>query len=100
MSAELIKFNEMFPNSKYREIHPQYTGPMETEQDKANYQKSKRPINDKLLSFDEIKDTKNRVGWWVPKEYIVIDIDNKNNADLKFQISVIFLLFIYSSLLL
>lgn len=86
MSAELIKFNEMFPNSKYREIHPQYTGPMETEQDKANYQKSKRPINDKLLSFDEIKDTKNRVGWWVPKEYVVIDIDNKTNAKIVFDI--------------
>ena len=39
-----------------------------------NYQKSKRPINSKLLSFDEIKNTTNRVGWWVPKEYVVIDI--------------------------
>lgn len=86
MSAELIKFNETFPNSKYREINPQYTGPMETAEDKDNYQKSKRPINSKLLSFDEIKDTKNRVGWWVPKEYIVIDIDNKTNAKIVFDI--------------
>lgn len=86
MSDELIKFNEMFPNSKYREINPQYTGPMETAEDKENYQKSKRPLNSKLLSFEEIKNTSNRIGWWVPKEYIVIDIDNKNNAKIVFDI--------------
>ena len=62
MSDELLKFNEQFPNSKYREINPQYTGPMETAEDKDNYQKSKRPINSKLVTFDEIKDTKNRSG--------------------------------------
>ena len=49
MSAELLKFNEVFPNSKYREINPQYTGPKETAEDMENYQKSKRPINSKLL---------------------------------------------------
>ena len=86
MSDELIKFNEMFPNSKYREINPQYTGPMETAEDKENYQKSKRPLNSKLISFEEIKNTSNRIGWWVPKEYIVIDIDNKNNAKIVFDI--------------
>lgn len=86
MSAELMQFNEQFPNSKFREICPQYVGPMETAEDKEQYQKSKRPINSKLLSFDEIKDTKNRIGWWVPKEYIVIDIDNKVNAKIVFDI--------------
>ena len=86
MSNELELFNATFPKSKYREIHPQYTGPMETEQDKSNYQKSKRPMNDKLLTFDEIKDTSNRIGWWVPKEYVVIDIDNKTNAKIVFDI--------------
>lgn len=86
MSAELIKFNETFPNSKYREINPQYVGPKETPEQIENYQKSKRPINSKLLSFDEIKDTKNRIGWWVPKEYVVIDIDNKTNAKIVFDI--------------
>ena len=86
MSDELIRFNEAFPNSKYREINPQYVGPMETKEDIDRYQNSKRPINSKLLSFDEIKNTTNRVGWWVPKEYIVIDIDNKNNAKVVFDI--------------
>src|SRR5699024_8192162 len=37
-------------------------------------------------SFDEIKDTKNRIGWIVPKDYIVIDIDNKNNARIIFDV--------------
>lgn len=86
MSSELLKFNEAFPNSKYREIYAQYTGPMETAEEKELYQKSKRPINSKLLTFDEIKDTENRIGWWVPKEYIVIDIDNKINAKIVFDI--------------
>lgn len=85
-SDELLKFNEQFPNSKYREIHAQYVGPMETPEDKEKYQKSKAPINTKILSFDEIKDTKNRIGWIVPKEYIVIDVDNKNNARVIFDI--------------
>lgn len=86
MSEQLLKFNEQFPNSKYREINPQYIGPMDTAEDRDNYQKSKRPINSKLVTFEEIKDTKNRIGWWVPKEYIVIDIDNKANAKIVFDI--------------
>lgn len=85
-SKELLEFNEQFPNSKYREIHAQYTGPMDTPENKEKYQKSKAPINTKIVSFDEIKDTKNRIGWIVPKEYIVIDIDNKVNARIIFDI--------------
>lgn len=85
-SNEFLEFNKQFPNSKYREIKPQYTGPLETAEDKEKYQKSKAPINTKVISFDEIKDTNNRVGWLVPKEYIVIDIDNKTNARIVFDI--------------
>ena len=85
-SNELLKFNEEFPNSKYREIHAQYVGPIDTPENKEKYQKSKAPINSKILSFQEIKDTANRIGWIVPKEYIVIDIDNKNNARVIFDI--------------
>ena len=86
MSDELLQFNSAFPNSKYREINPQYVGPMETKEDIERYQNSKRPINSKLLSFDEIKNTPNRIGWWVPKDYVVIDIDNKTNAKIVFDI--------------
>ena len=85
-SNELLAFNEQFPNSRYREIKPQYVGPLNTPEEKEKYQKSKAPMNTKILSFDEIKDTKNRVGWLVPKEYIVVDIDNKNNARIVFDI--------------
>ena len=85
-SEELIKFDKEFPNSKYREIHAQYTGPMDSDADKEKYQKSKAPINSKIISFNEIKDTKNRIGWIVPKDYIVIDIDSKNNARIVFDI--------------
>ena len=86
MSDELLKFNEMFPDSKYREIRPQYTGPIVTDEDREKYQKSKAPMNTKILSFDEIKNTKNRIGWIVPKDYIVIDIDCKTNAKVAFDI--------------
>lgn len=85
-SKELLEFDKQFPNSKYREIHAQYKGPMETQEDKEKYQKSKAPINTKIMSFDELKDTKNRIGWIVPKEYVVIDIDNKTNARIVFDI--------------
>ena len=85
-SNEFLEFNNQFPNSKYREIRPQFTGSIETPEDKEKYQKSKAPINTKIISFDEIKDTQNRVGWIVPKDYIVIDIDNKTNARIVFDI--------------
>lgn len=85
-SNELLEFDKQFPNSKYREIKPQYTGPMETDEDREKYQKSKAPLNTTILSFDDIKNTKNRIGWIVPKDYIVIDIDNKSNARIVFDI--------------
>lgn len=85
-SNELLEFNNQFPGSTYREVHAQYTGPMETKEDKEKYQKSKAPINAKILSFEEIEKTTNRVGWIVPKDYIVIDIDNKQNARIVFDV--------------
>lgn len=85
-SKELLEFNEQFPNSKYREIYAQYTGPITNQEEKEKYQRSKAPINAKILSFDEIKNTSNRVGWIVPSDYIVIDIDNKQNARIVFDV--------------
>ena len=42
----LNKFNSCFPDSKYREISPYYSG-----DDHAKYQNSKSPINTKILSL-------------------------------------------------
>lgn len=71
----LVEFNKCFPDSKYREIGPYYSGDNHTE-----YQRSKAPINTSILSFEEIKNTPNRIGWIIPKEYIAIDLDNKLEA--------------------
>ena len=85
-SEQLLKFNEQFPNSMYREIHAQYTGPMKNDEDTKKYQQSKAPINKTIVSFDAIKDTKNRIGWIVPEEYIVVDIDKQEYASVVFKI--------------
>ena len=53
----LLEFNKCFPDSKYREIGPYYSGDNHTE-----YQRNKAPINTSVLSFDEIKNTPNRIG--------------------------------------
>ena len=76
-SEQLLKFNEQFPDSLYREIHAQYTGPMKSDEDLKKYQKSKAPINTATVPFEKIKDTKNRIGWIVPEDYIVVDIDKQ-----------------------
>lgn len=85
-SEKLLQFNEQFPNSLYREIHAQYTGPMNSDEDLKKYQKSKAPINTATVSFEQIKDTKNRIGWIVPEEYIVVDIDKQEHASVVFKI--------------
>ena len=85
-SEQLLQFNEQFPNSTYREIHAQYTNPINNDEDLKKYQKSKQPINKNILSFEQIKDTKNRVGWIVPEEYIVVDIDKQEYASVVFKI--------------
>lgn len=77
----LLKFNTCFPDSKYREIGAYYTG-----NDHVEYQRSKAPLNSNILSFDEIKNTSNRIGWIIPKEYIAIDLDNKLEAAKLFEV--------------
>lgn len=78
---EFAEFNRCFPNSMYREIHPQYKG-----EDKAKYQRSKAPMNKDVVSYEAVAETKNRVGWIVPKDYIVVDIDNNEDARVVFNI--------------
>lgn len=86
MDTTFIEFNKLFPDSKYREVQPQYTGPMETDEDISNYQHSKAPIGTAILDFEAIKNTKNRVGWIVPPEYVVVDVDNKIDAKYVFKV--------------
>lgn len=85
-SEQLLQFNEQFPNSKYREIHAQYTGPINNDEDLKKYQKSKAPLNTSVVQFETIKDTTNRIGWIVPEEYIVVDIDKQEYASAVFKI--------------
>lgn len=81
IDVNLAKFNEQFPNSSYREIRPQSkTG------DIRDYQDSKAPLNNNIVDFDSIKNTPNRIGWIVPKEYVVVDLDNKNDARIVYEI--------------
>lgn len=68
-------FDQQFPGSKYREIYAQYTG-----DDHKQYQDSKAPMNSTVLDFDNVKDTPNRIGWIIPQAYCAIDIDNKNES--------------------
>lgn len=81
-NEKLIEFNEQFPNSSYREIRPQCTD----ETDQKAYQDSKAPLNNNIVDFESIKNTPNRIGWIVPKDYIVIDLDNKNDARIVYEI--------------
>jgi putative DNA primase/helicase len=66
---------KLFPNSQYREIY------LKNDKRAESAGKShKAPISDALLTYSQIKDTPNRVGWIVPEGYTVIDIDNKVNG--------------------
>lgn len=81
IDEHLLKFNEQFPNSNYREIKPQVTT-----NSVKDYQDSKAPLNNNIVRFDDVKNTHNRIGWIVPKEYIVVDLDDKNDARIVFDI--------------
>lgn len=67
--------NKLFPNAQYREIF--LKNDPKAEQAGMSH---KAPMNSRILSFDEIKNTQNRVGWIVPDGYTVIDIDDKVNS--------------------
>lgn len=66
---------QLFPNSKYREVFLK-NDPRAQKLGTSH----KAPINNKVLSYLEIKDTSNRIGWIVPEGYTVIDIDDKQIA--------------------
>lgn len=80
------EFNKTFPNSTYREINPYYKVKSKDKDEVDKYQASKAPINSKVVKYNDIKNTENRIGWIVPTEYIVVDIDNMRDANILFEI--------------
>ena len=75
-TADFERFNEIFPGSQYRKIHEQYTGV-----DRELYQAAKSPINKQIYTFDDVKDYSGRIGWIIPRGFIVVDIDDKKSAE-------------------
>lgn len=63
---------KLFPNSQYREVYLKNDPRAE-----KNGSSHKAPISNKTYSYEEVKDSPNRVGWIVPLGYTVVDIDNK-----------------------
>ena len=77
------RFCELFPNAKFVKIAPFDEREL---QDEEIRKKNKAPIDgrgiDHPLNSGEAKnwiEDKGRVGWIVPKNYIVIDIDNHDH---------------------
>lgn len=66
---------KLFPGSQYREVYLKD----DPRAEKAGTS-HKAPINNKILSYSEIKDTPNRIGWIVPEGITVVDVDNKKVA--------------------
>ena len=66
---------KLFPNSQYREVYLK-NDPRAEKQGTSH----KAPLSNKVYSFEEIRNTPNRIGWIVPIGYTVVDIDNKQVA--------------------
>ena len=66
---------KVFPNSQYRQIYLK-----DDPRAERNGMSHKAPIDANIYSYNDIKDTTNRIGWIVPTGYTVVDIDNKANA--------------------
>ena len=66
---------KLFPGSQYKEVYLKN----DERAEKAGIS-HKAPINNKILSYNEIKGTSNRIGWIVPEGITVVDIDNKKVA--------------------
>jgi putative DNA primase/helicase len=66
---------QLFPNSSYKEVFLK-DDPEATRLGISH----KAPISKRIFTYNEIKDTKNRIGWIVPEGYTIVDIDNKSVA--------------------
>ncbi|MBR4889738.1 MAG: bifunctional DNA primase/polymerase [Clostridia bacterium] len=66
---------KLFPNSQYKEVYLKN----DPRAERAGIS-HKAPINNQILTYSQIKNTPNRIGWIVPEGYTVVDIDNKRCA--------------------
>ena len=64
MDNNFEKFNSLFPNSQYRRIKPG----------------EKAPLNAMIVSYKDVMNDTERVGWVISQGYIVVDIDDKTTA--------------------
>lgn len=95
MNDGFVKFNSMFPNSKYRLVKPQVECKDDSEVELQKYQQSKSPVDTTIYTFEQLNaeplkttilSKKYRIGWIVSDDYVVIDLDNKTEARVAFDI--------------
>ncbi len=87
------KFNQCFPNSRYRLVWSQYDGEKTSEEGLKIYQGRKSPVNGSVYSYEQLKQAMQdekyancRVGWIISDGFIVIDIDNNKQASKVYSI--------------
>ena len=87
------KFNQCFPNSRYRLVWSQYDGEKTSEEGLKLYQGRKSPVNGSVYTYEQLKQAMQdekyancRVGWIISNGYIVIDIDNNKQASKVYSI--------------
>lgn len=90
---EFEKFNQCFPNSRYRLVWPQYDGEKTSEEGLKLYQGRKSPVNGTVYTYEQLKEVMKedkyancRVGWIISPGYVVIDIDNNKQASKVYSI--------------
>ena len=86
MDENLARLNRIYPNSKYVLI-PKYNPEQWVDKEYDSSLDNKAALNrwkSKPLSYDEAvekADEGYRIGWVVPNEFVVVDVDNEDNPD-------------------
>lgn len=75
LALELI--NLVFPGSQFKKIYSK-DDPLAAERG-VNH---KAPVDNKLYSYEQIKDWNKRIGWLIPKGHVVVDVDENNKEEL------------------
>ena len=86
MDKMLERLNELFPNSKYVQIRA-YDTELWTNKEYDSKLDNKAPLTQwrtSALSYEQavtLAERGNRIGWIVPKGYVVVDIDNEDHDE-------------------